>query len=88
MGGKSKNLETLLRITDVVSLNLPLTKQTYRLIGRGELKLVRESGVLINTSRGQVVDEKALVNVLQTGKKARARLDVFEEEPPGMTIPS
>jgi glyoxylate reductase len=66
---------------DVVSLHVPLTPQTLHLIGAPELRVMRSSAILINTSRGPVVDEAALVEALQEGEIAGAGLDVYEREP-------
>lgn len=74
-------LDELLRTADVVSINTPLTPQTRHLIGERELNLMKESAYLINTSRGEVVDEQALIRHLEQGKLAGAGLDVFEREP-------
>jgi D-3-phosphoglycerate dehydrogenase len=74
-------LEDLLRQSDYVSLNSPLTKETFHLIGERELALMKPTAVLINTARGPVVDEPALIEALRQGKIAAAGLDVFEAEP-------
>lgn len=74
-------LDDLLEQADVVSLNCPLTDDTYHLIGSEELKKMKNSAFLINTARGPVVDEQALVDGLKSGEIAGAALDVFEEEP-------
>lgn len=74
-------LDTLLERADVVSIHLPLTSETRGLIGRRELSLIRPSAVLINTSRGGIVDEPALVEALAATRLAGAGLDVFAEEP-------
>lgn len=66
---------------DFVSLHLPLTSQTRHLIGRDELALMRPDAFLINTARGGVVDETALIEALQQRQIAGAYLDVFEQEP-------
>jgi len=79
--GIYKNMKTLLKMADFISLHVPLTKATYHLIGRPELKLLKPSAYLINTSRGEVIDEKALVECLQKRELAGAALDVFEHEP-------
>jgi glyoxylate reductase len=74
-------LPELLREADVVSLHVPLTEQTRHLVGARELALMRRDAVLVNTSRGPVVDEAALVAALREGRIAGAALDVYEREP-------
>lgn len=81
-GARYVNLEELLRESDFVSLHVPATLQTRHIIGRPEFELMKPSAVLINTSRGEVIDEEALVNALENGKIAGACLDVYEHEPP------
>lgn len=81
LGGKSVKLDTLLEKSDVVTINCPLTDDTYKLIGRKELEQMKEDALLINTARGEVIDEQALINALNQGIIAKAGLDVFEEEP-------
>jgi len=75
------DLETLLKEADVVSIHVPLTPETKHLINESRLRLMKSSAVLINTSRGSVVDTNALVKALNEGWIAGAGLDVFEEEP-------
>jgi glyoxylate reductase len=72
---------TLLRESDFVSLHVPLSPETTQYISHTELALMKKSAILINASRGPVVDEKALVNALREGKIAGAGLDVYEKEP-------
>ena len=82
------DLKTLLKESDFVSLNVPLTEETKHLIGKNELSLMKSTAFLINTSRGPVIDEKALVEALRTRKIGGAGLDVYENEPsltPGLT---
>lgn len=74
-------LEALLRRADVVSLHLPLTARSERLIGARELSLMPRGAILVNTSRGGLVDEAALVRALRTGRLRGAALDVFAGEP-------
>lgn len=74
-------LPRLLKESDFVVLSLPSTAQTTRVIGAGELVLMRRSAFLINVSRGQAVDEEALVDAVREGRIAGAALDVFAAEP-------
>ena len=80
-GVEYRDLDDLLRESDFVTLHCPLSKETHHLIGKRELDLMKPTAILINTSRGPVVDEKALVSALKKGKIAGAGLDVFEKEP-------
>ena len=72
---------TLLRESDFVSLHVPLNPETTHYISHGEFALMKKTAILINASRGPVVDEKALVKALKEGKVAGAGLDVYEKEP-------
>lgn len=74
-------LDELLGESDYVVVNCPLTPDTRGLIGREELARMKSDAVLINTARGPIVDEAALIEALQTGRIAGAALDVFESEP-------
>jgi len=75
------DLETVLRKADFVSIHVPLLPATRHLIGEAQLKMMKKGAYLINTSRGPIVDEKALVEVLKNGVIRGAGLDVYEEEP-------
>ena len=75
------SLDELLRASDVVTLHVPLSARTTGMIGERELGLMKPTAVLINTCRGPVVDEAALIRALEAGKIAGAGLDVLEEEP-------
>lgn len=76
-----RDLESLLKEADFVSLHVPLLPATRHLIGEAQLKMMKKTAYLINTSRGPVVDEKALVAALKNGEIKGAALDVYEEEP-------
>lgn len=75
------DLETLLQAADVVSLHVPLNDKTRNLIDFGRLSLMKPGAVLINSSRGGIVDEEALAAALKEGRLAGAALDVFDDEP-------
>jgi phosphoglycerate dehydrogenase-like enzyme len=81
-GVESVGLEELLSRSHVVSLHAPLTPATVRLIDGPRLALMRSEAVLVNTARGGLVDERALVDALEHGRLRAAGLDVFELEPP------
>ena len=76
-----RELPDLLRESDFVSLHVPLMESTHHLISDAQFELMKTTGILINTSRGPVVDEKALVRALKAGLISGAGLDVFEREP-------
>ena len=81
VGAQRVGLEELLERSDFVSLHLPLTDSTRHLIGARELAKMKPEGILINTSRGPIVDEKALADALSRHVIAGAGLDVYENEP-------
>lgn len=81
LGAKKVNLEELLKKSDFASLHVPLLPKTKHLIGEKELKIMKETAILINTSRGPVVDEKALAKALKEKWIFAAGLDVYENEP-------
>ena len=76
------DLEGILTRVDFLSLHVPLTEETFHMIGERELALLKPGAVLINTCRGKVVKEQALYGALQSGRLSGAGLDVLESEPP------
>lgn len=74
-------IEEILKFADIVTLHVPLTKETRHLVGRRELKMMKNSAILINTARGPIVNEEALIWALEEKEIAGAGLDVFEHEP-------
>lgn len=82
VGAKAVTLEELLTGSDVVSVHLVLTESTRGLLGGRELAMMRPGALLVNTSRGPIVDAAALVLALESGRLGGAGLDVFDEEPP------
>jgi phosphoglycerate dehydrogenase-like enzyme len=76
------DLDELLRRSEIVSLHVPLLESTRNLLGERELSLMRPDAILVNTSRGEVVDEAALARALAEGRVRAAALDVFHAEPP------
>jgi D-3-phosphoglycerate dehydrogenase len=80
-GAQASSLEVVMAQSDFVSVHCPLTKDTRHLIGEQELRWMKPKALLLNTSRGPVIDEPALVRALTEGWLAGAGLDVFEQEP-------
>ena len=80
-GYQRTDLETLLRISDFITLHTPLTAETRHLIDIREFSLMKPTAILVNTARGAVINEKALVEALRSHVIAGAALDVFEDEP-------
>ncbi len=81
LGATRVDLESLLAESDFISLHVPLTEETHHLIGREELKRCKPAAILVNTSRGEVVDPDALYEALRDGQIGGAALDVTEPEP-------
>jgi D-3-phosphoglycerate dehydrogenase / 2-oxoglutarate reductase len=86
-GVERVDLATLLREADVVSLHVVLTRETRQMISAPQLALMKPTAILINTSRGPCVQERALIDALLRGRLAGAALDVFEEEPLALDSP-
>lgn len=80
-GTKWVSMEELLRTSDVISVHTPLTAQTHHLLSKEEFAQMKDGVIIVNTARGPVIDEQALVDALESGKVFSAGLDVFEEEP-------
>ena len=81
VGVQAVSFEELLQRSDVVTLHVPLNRQSVHLVGAAQLKQMKPSAVLVNTARGQVIDEAALVDALRIGAIRGAALDVYNEEP-------
>ena len=80
-GAKYVSFEDLLKTSDVLSLNLALNASTRHIISKPEFDKMKEGIVIVNTARGPIIDEAALVDALNSGKVSAVGLDVFEEEP-------
>lgn len=87
IGMKYVDFNTLLKESDFVTLHVTLTSETEKMIGKKEIETMKKGAVIINTSQGKVIDEKALIHALKSGKLSYAGLDVFEEEPPAKDNP-
>ncbi len=81
LGATRTSLDALLRTSDYVSLHVPLTPDTHHLLNDAALRKMRRGAILINTARGAVVDQVALIEALQEGRIAAAGLDVYDKEP-------
>jgi len=86
-GAELVDLDGLLRQSDFISIHCPLTPETQGLIGEREFGLMKPTVYLINTARGSIIDEKAMIRALQEGRIAGAGLDVLEKEPPAPDNP-
>ena len=87
LGVSFRKLENLLKESDVISVHMALTKETTRLIGEKEMRLMKPNAVLVNPSRGEIVDEQALAKAVQEEWIAGAGVDVYTKEPPPETHP-
>lgn len=80
-------LEEFLKLSDMVTLHIPLVESTKGLIGKKELSLMKKSAFLINTARGPIIDEQALIWALENEEIAGAAIDVFDQNPPDKSSP-
>lgn len=80
-GALKLSLTKLMKNSDIVSLHLPLSPKTYHLLDRDMLSLLKSTAILVNTARGEIVDEAALIDMLKEGKLFSAGFDVYENEP-------
>lgn len=87
LGIRFVSLEELLKTSDFISIHVPLSEQTRRMINEERLRMMKKGAILVNTSRGPVADEQALVKALREGWIAGAGLDVFEKEPLSIDSP-
>ncbi|KAF8150501.1 D-isomer specific 2-hydroxyacid dehydrogenase [Mycena galopus ATCC 62051] len=90
-GATYTSMDELLATSDVISVNCPLTAATHHLLGPAEFSKMKTGVFIVNTARGPIIDEEALVQALKSGKVSRVGLDVFEHEPsihPGLLDPS
>jgi len=81
------SLDELIEKSDIISIHSPLSKETFHLFGEPQFKRMKRTALLVNTSRGPIIDEKALYQVLSAGTIQGAALDVLEEEPPAPNHP-
>lgn len=80
-GAKKVSLDKLLKASDIVSLHLPLNENTFQILSKEKLSLLKKSAILINTARGELVNEKHLIKMLKSKKLFAAGFDVYEGEP-------
>ncbi len=81
LNAKKVSLNKLLKTADIISLHIPLSKETYHLLDKNKLQLLKPTAILVNTARGEVVDEKYLIKMLKKKKIFSAGFDVYENEP-------
>ena len=76
-----KPLKELIKNSDIITLHIPLTEENHHIIGKTEIAMMKDGAIIINTARGGLVDDQALVEAVNSGKLAGAGLDVVENEP-------
>ncbi len=81
LGAKKASLNKLLATSDFISVHVPLTDKTRKLLDEEKIKIIKKGAVIINTARGEIIDEKALIKALKNGRIFAAGLDVYENEP-------
>jgi phosphoglycerate dehydrogenase-like enzyme len=87
IGARRVDLDELLRTSDIISLHLPLLASTQKTIGWKQFQMMKSSAIVVNTSRGEIIDEEALIRALKEKEIAGAGLDVLEKEPPDPNNP-
>jgi len=80
-GARMVSLDRLLKSSDIISLHLPLTDKTFHLLDKKKLSLLKKNAIVVNTARGEIIDEKELIKILKSKKIFSAGLDVYENEP-------
>jgi len=80
-GSKKVSLNTLLKNSDIISIHVPLNKDSFHLLNKTNMRLLKPTSILVNTSRGEVIEERYLIEILKRRKIFAAGLDVFEGEP-------
>ena len=80
-GAEKVSIKYLLQSSDILSVHLPLNNKTYHYLNQGKLNQLKKNSILVNTSRGEVVDERALISLLRSNRLMAVGLDVFENEP-------
>jgi glyoxylate reductase len=79
--GKKVSLDFLMKNADIITVHLPLTADTYHIIDREKLKLMKKSAIIVNVARGEVIEEKYLIELLKKKRIKAAGFDVYENEP-------
>ena len=80
-GAKKVSLNALLKKSDIISIHIPYTKETFHLLNSGNMGLIKQTAIIVNTARGEIIDENVLIKMLKQKKIFSAGLDVYENEP-------